>query len=123
MPNGRSRLDFPTGKEEGIKEVGAVVPMEVFLAANIVDGNGDKSNRLVCRPKGTNQFYFLLPRGAEEAMKPTSGWLQDLLERETASMEGAIPEDSVSVPIGSPMEEPTTPKKREKKDVKTAPAA
>jgi hypothetical protein len=106
MISGRSRLDFPVGEEQGIKVVGAVVPMEIFLAANVVDGAGEKMNRLVCRPKGTKQFYFLLPRGAEEAMKPVAGWLQELLERESASLSGAIPEDPVTdVPVGSPMEE------------------
>jgi hypothetical protein len=101
----RSTLKFDTATDEGIRSVQKVVPMEFYLAAGVVDGEGKKSHRVIFRPKGTKQFYFLFPKGTEEAMKPTAQWLQDLLERETGITPGeVIPNDPVDVPTGDPMD-------------------
>jgi hypothetical protein len=86
-----------------------VVPVEVFLAAGLTDGEGKKSNRLVFRFRGNKQFYFLFPKGTEEAMRPASGWLQEILEQQVGDvreMESApIPEDPVTdIPVGDPLE-------------------
>lgn len=108
MGNGRSRLNFEVGTATGDKTLRAVVPVDMFLAAGVTDGEGKTSNRLVFRFKGSKQFYFLFPKGTEESMRPAAGWLQELLEREVGAHEdgGApIPDDLVSdVPVGDPLE-------------------
>jgi len=98
-------LRFETGSEAGIKTVKKLVPVELFLAAGITDGEGKKENRLVIRAMGDSQFYFLLPKGTESGMKPASGWLQELLEREAGGQKAEIPEDPVSVSTGDPLED------------------
>lgn len=106
----RSRLAYEPGQgNEGIKTVHSVVPVEVFLAAGLTDGEGKKSNRLVFRFYGNPQFYFLFPKGTEEAMRPAAGWLQEILEQEVngsqAVQSAPIPEDPITeVPIGDPLE-------------------
>jgi hypothetical protein len=107
MGNGRSRLNFDIGSAEGIKTVKAVEPVDVFLAAGVTDGEGKKSNRLLFRFKGSKTFYFLFPKGSEEAMKPAAGWLQEIMEQQTADYinDEPLPEDPVTdVPTGDPME-------------------
>ena len=110
MNKQRSRLDYTAGEGmEGVKSVHQVVPVEVFLAAGLTDGSGKKRNRLVFRFKGNKQFYFLFPPGTEEAMRPASGWLQDLLEQQvavTGAPEAPLPEDPVTdIPTGDPLAE------------------
>jgi len=106
----RSRLAYQPGEgNEGIKTVHSVVPVEVFLAAGLTDGEGKKANRLVFRFRGNPQFYFLFPKGTEEAMRPAAGWLQEILEQEAGSIGAShapIPEDLVTddVPVGDPLE-------------------
>lgn len=108
MPtNQRSKLKYqPDTSNDGVKLVHQVVPVNIFLAAGVVDGEGKKENRLMFRFSGNPQFYFLFPRGVEAAMKPAAGWLQELLEK--ALMPGnneSLPEDSNDdVAIGDPME-------------------
>jgi hypothetical protein len=104
-------LNFQPGQgNDGVKTLHSVVPVDIFLAAGLIEGDGKKSNRLIFRFKGTKQFYFLFPKGTEESMRPASGWLQDILEREVDGLREAavapIPEDLVSdeVPVGDPME-------------------
>lgn len=105
MAGGRSRLNFETSADAGYKTVKRVIGVELFLAAGITDGDGKKSNRLLIRAAGDTQFYFLFPKGVEEAMKPASPWLQELMEHELGSQTNEpIPEDSVSVPTGDPLE-------------------
>lgn len=107
----RSRLNYQPGEgNEGIKTVHSVVPVEVFLAAGLTDGEGKKSNRLVFRFRGNKQFYFLFPKGTEEAMRPASGWFQEILEQHVSSMQAIqdapIPEDLITdVPVGDPLED------------------
>lgn len=104
MANGRSRLNFVPDKDEGVKTLGRLVPMELFLAANIVDGEGKTSNRIVCRPAGTKQFYMLFPKGTEANMRTVAPWLQEILEQRVEQEDAPIPEPSVAPPTGSPME-------------------
>jgi len=105
MP-GRSSLKFATGPEQGLKTVQKIVPMDIFLAAGITDGEGKKSNRVVFRAKGTKQFYFMFQKGTEEAMRPAAQWLQDLLLQSADSGDIPIPEDLVKdIPVGNPMED------------------
>lgn len=101
----RNRLDFVPDKDEGVKSLGHLVPMELFLAANIVDGEGKKTNRIVCRPKGTKQFYMLLPKGTEANMRTVTAWLQEILEQRVEQVGAPIPEPSLTPSTGSPMED------------------
>ncbi len=107
MISGRSRLNFEVGPGAGVKTVKHVVPIEIFLAAGIVDGEGKVSNRVVFRSAGDERFYFMFLKGTEEAMKPAAGWLQEQLEgrvgRSGAECE-AIPEDPVTDLPTDPME-------------------
>ena len=107
----RSRLAYIPGEgNDGIKTVHKLVPVEIFLAAGLTDGEGKKSNRLMFRFDGNPQFYFMFPAGTEDAMRPASGWLQEILENEANRMKSTsnapIPEDLVteSVPVGDPLE-------------------
>ena len=72
MANGRSRLNFEVGPSSGVKTVKKVIPVETFLAAGITDGEGKNSNRIVFRAQGDTRFYFMFPKGTEEAMKPAA---------------------------------------------------
>ncbi len=107
MTSGRSRLDFEVGPSAGMKTVKHVVPVEVFVAAGITDGEGKTSNRVIFRSAGDERFYFMFPKGTEETMKPAAGWLQEQLEgrvgRPGAACE-AIPEDPVTDLPTDPME-------------------
>jgi hypothetical protein len=105
---GRSKLSFEVGAGTEVKTVKRVVPVEVFLAAGITDGEGNTSNRLVFRSEGNPSFYFLFPQGTEKKMKPAAGWLQEQLEAQTHDIEdkmaAAIPEDSVMDLPADPLE-------------------
>ena len=104
MPDSRSILNFETAQESGYKDVGALVPVEVYLAAGTVDGEGKKSNRLVLRLKGTEQFFFLFPNGTEANMKKPAGWLQEKLERMAGRKKDEVPTDPVEdIPVGDPL--------------------
>ena len=106
MASGRSSLKFETSLDSGFKSVQKVVPIDIFLAAGIVDGDGKKSNRVVFRAAGDTQFYFMYPKGTEELLKPAAGWLQEQLERETGSILEGIPVDLISEGLlGNPLEE------------------
>jgi hypothetical protein len=82
-----------------------MVPAELFFAGNIVDGDGNKTNRLLIRLKGDKQFYFLFAKGYEENMKKPAEWLQTELERLIDGSSGdAAPSDiDHAVPTGSPL--------------------
>lgn len=106
--SGRSRLSFEVGAGAEVKTVKNLVPIETFLAAGITDGEGKVSNRLVFRYVGDAKFYFLFPKGTEEAMKPAAGWLQEQLEARADSLKvplAAIPEDPVTDLPSDPLEE------------------
>lgn len=104
MPSGRSKLNFEVGAQAGDKTVAKVVPVDIILAVGIVDGEGKKSNRLLFRAEGGETWYFLFPKGSEDAMKPAAGWLQELLDREVGSVTAPIPEDPVTeIPTGDPL--------------------
>lgn len=107
MANGRSRLRFEVGAGAGSKTVKHVVPLEVFLAAGIVDGEGNSSNRVVFRARGDDRFYFMFPKGTEETMKPAAGWLQEKLEMLARGADAdmvALPEDPVKDLPTNPLE-------------------
>lgn len=107
MISGRSRLDFEVGPGTGVKTVKHIVPIEIFLAAGIIDGEGKVSNRVIFRSEGDERFYFMFPKGTEETMKPAAGWLQQQLEVRVGgpAMEAcAIPEDPVTDLPADPME-------------------
>jgi hypothetical protein len=110
VTNNRSRLNFNISSEGDFKSVKKVIPVDIFLAAGIIDGEGKKSNRLVLRVKGSEQFYFLFGKGVETNMKPTANWLQELLERECPSdsnkVMNSLPEDLPGIcSIGDPLED------------------
>lgn len=89
-----------------IKTIKHFAPAEFFVA-NLVDGAGKESTRIVMRIKGAKKFYFLFPRGAESNMKPAAGWFQEQLEEQAArfidSPTAPIPVPSVTeVPVGDP---------------------
>lgn len=106
--SGRSRLNFEVGPGAEVKTVKHAMPVDVFLAAGIVDGEGKTSNRLVFKAKGNPQFYFLFPSGTEKSMKPAAGWLQDQLEAQVRDLEDTeittIPEDPVTNLPSDPLE-------------------
>ena len=104
MP-GRSTLKFATGPETGLKSVQKVVPIEIYLAAGITDGEGKKSNRVMFRAKGGKHFYFMFPKGTEEGMRPAAQWLQDLVSQSVESGAEPIPEDLAGVTAGDPLED------------------
>lgn len=99
-----SRLDFDPTTDSG-KQVKYLVPVEVYLLAGLVDGEGKEQNRLVIRPKGApvNAFRFLMPRGAEAHMEVPAGWVFDEIERKLGMEEAPIPEEKVEIPVGDPM--------------------
>jgi len=102
----RSSLTFETGAEAGIKTVQKIVPVDIFLAAGITDGEGKKSNRVVFRAQGGKQFYFMFAKGTEENMRPAAPWLQEILSREVVDTHAPIPEDLVKdIPTGDPLED------------------
>ena len=106
--SGRSKLSFEVGPGAEVKTVKHAMPVDIFLAAGIVDGEGRTSNRLVFKAKGSPNFYFLFPNGTEKGMKPAAGWLQDQLEVQVRDLEdakvGAIPEDPVTDLPADPLE-------------------
>lgn len=106
--SGRSKLNFEVGAGAEVKTVKRVVPVELFLAAGIIDGEGKASNRLVFRSPGNPSFYFLFPAGTEKNMKPAAGWLQEQLEAQAHDLEDykavAIPEDPVTNLPSDPLE-------------------
>lgn len=105
--NGRSRLNFDIGSSGGMKSVKHFVPIDIFLAAGIVDGEGKTTNRIVFRAEGDKKFYFLFPQGTEETMKPAAGWLQELLEARVGDPvpdTTPIPEDPVTDLPADPLE-------------------
>jgi len=107
MMSGRSKLNFEVGSGADMKTVQRVEPLEAFLAAGIVDGEGKSSNRLVFRARGNPQFYFLFPQGTEKVMKPAAGWLQEQLEAQVGGFDAAkesIPEDPVTDLPADPLE-------------------
>jgi len=74
-----------------------------FFLAHFTDGEGRSEHRVVCRPRGTDQFFFPFSSGAEGSMKKVAGWLNDKMCEQVGSQEEPIPEDPVKVPVGSPM--------------------
>lgn len=93
-----------TERSEKIKTVEHLVPIDIFGAVGVVDGNGVKRNRIVFRFRGTRPFYMLFAEGTEEAMKTVAPWLQTLLEKEAGDHTGDLPQEkSADVPVGSPL--------------------
>lgn len=106
MTNNRktSRLEFdPLGDTS--KGIQYVVPVEIYLLAGLVEGDGKESNRLVIRPKGApvEAFRFLMPRGAEAHMEVPAGWVFDAIAKKLGDAAAPIPEERVEVPIGDPL--------------------
>jgi hypothetical protein len=108
MMSGRSKLNFEVGAGAEVKTLKRLIPVELFLAAGIVDGEGKSANRLVFRAAGNPSFYFLFPTGTEKSMKPAAGWLQEKLEVQAHDLEDAaitaIPEDPVTDLPSDPLE-------------------
>ena len=91
-------------RSEKMKSIEHLLPVDLFVAVGVVDGNGIKRNRLVFRAKGTKQFFFLFNEGTEEAMKPATGWFQELLEKEIGDHAANLPAEKTSdIPTGSPL--------------------
>lgn len=105
MPSTRNRLDFEDTSGP-VKVVKHLIPVEIFLAAGIVDGEGVESNRLIIRPKGApvNAFRYMLTKNAEAGMEVPAGWVFDEIERKLSQGSEPIPESKVSVSVGSPMQ-------------------
>lgn len=101
---GMTKLGFNDGLTT--KSLKHLVPIDIFLAAGIADGEGKLSNRVVFRAQGDSKFYFMFPRGTEETMKPAAGWLQELLEEQARLHDGqdVIPEDPVTDLPTDPLE-------------------
>lgn len=75
----------PKREDAKVKHLGKLVPLEIYLAADVVDGAGEKGHHIVFRPTGTKQFYRLLPAGAEAAMRPVAEWLNVQIEAAIAA--------------------------------------
>lgn len=104
---GRNRLDIDFGSSGGgLKTLKNIAPVEMYTV-NYVDGEGKEETRVVFRIKGTKQFYFLFPKGAEESMRKAAPWLQEQIEQGAASfgsVPAPIPEEKVTdLPAGDPM--------------------
>jgi len=85
------------------KTLGKLLPVELFIAVDVVDAAGNKANHVIFRGKGTKQFYRLLPEGAEKVMRPLAGWLNQLVEKqlEPADSGDAVPPDmGTKIPTG-----------------------
>lgn len=85
------------------KTLRLLLPAEVYIAVDVVDGTGEKSNHVIFRARGTKQFYRLLPPGAEKAMQPLQKWLNDLADAQAAKLSSDAPtqeekEESPAVP-------------------------
>lgn len=105
ISNARNRLDLESN-EAAFKTVANVAPLEVYLAGNIVDGNGDTiPSRVVCRIRGTKKFYFLFPPGTEESLRSAAPWLQKELEKriDGESVEATPKDMDRAVPTGNPL--------------------
>lgn len=90
---------------DNVNSVQKLVPVEMFLALNIVDGEGNKTNRIVFRADGMTDFQFLFPGGGkhEGAVPRMAKWTQDALQQLAEHVEAdSIPETKVSVPVGAP---------------------
>jgi len=105
---GRSKLNFEIGAGLESKTVKNLVPVDIFLAAGITDGEGKTSNRLVFRAEGNPTFFFLFPKGTEGTMKPAAEWLQVQLETHAQDLKrlsvGTLPEDPVTDLPADPLE-------------------
>lgn len=105
MQNRRvSQLAFDTSMDAG-KQLKHLVPVEIYLAAGLVDGEGREQNRLLVRPKGApvSSFRFLMQKGAESNMEVPAGWVFDEIEKKLVGMSAPIPEEKVAVPVGDPL--------------------
>lgn len=109
MAHARNRVEVASDSPD-LKTIKHMVPVELFFAGQIIDGNGDVSNRLLLRIKGDKQFYFLFAKGVEENMKKPAPWLQDALERKynetfgSAEGEDGPADMEAGVPAGNPLE-------------------
>ena len=85
-------------QEPNYKSVQKVIPVEFYMAAGMVDGNGKSANRILFKPVGGEDYYFLFPEKVEEAIRPAAKWLKDIMDRETGSglVGEDIPEDLVN---------------------------
>jgi hypothetical protein len=96
----------PTQREDAKnKTLGRLLPVEMYIAVDVVDAAGNKATHIVFRGKGTKQFYRLLPVGAEKLMKPLADWLNKLIEDKLDPSEpdagDAVPPDmGTNVPTG-----------------------
>ena len=100
----RSRLDFEDSSGPS-KTVKHLVPVEIYLAAGIMDGEGREMNRLIVRPIGTpvSAFRYLMPKNAEGQMEVPAGWVFDAITKRLEEEQAPIPEEKVNVPMGDPM--------------------
>lgn len=94
-------MQQPQTVEPKYKSVARLLPVELYVAVDVVDAAGNQDNLLIFRAKGTKQFFKLLPGNAEKQMKPLAGWLVKELEK----MADPVTESSDSVPpdMGSPV--------------------
>lgn len=85
----------PKREENKIKSLGKLVPIEIYVAADVVDAAGEKGHHIVFRPIGTKQFYRLLPVGSEAAMRPVAGWFNQQIEEALAQQKGQGTQEEV----------------------------
>ena len=91
MPVSRTQNREEDGKT---KSLGALLPVEIYIAVDAVDGAGEKANHVVFRARGTKQFYRLLPKGAENMMAPLQGWLNKLIDDKVVKLNASNPPTS-----------------------------
>lgn len=93
----------PAREDAKSKTLGALLPVEMYVAVDVVDAAGNKANHVIFRARGTKQFYRLLPEGAEKVMRPLAGWLNALVERQlepSDSGEAVPPDMGTTLPTG-----------------------
>lgn len=100
----RNRLEFQLeSTSQDFKSLKNFAPVDIFCA-QLVDGEGKESTRLLFRIRGGTAFYFLFAKGTEEGMRTAAPWLQKELERQISQfgdIQEPIPEKKVeSLPTG-----------------------
>jgi len=94
-------------REEGtVKTLGQLLPVEIFVAVDVVDGAGEIGNHVIFRAKGTKRFFRLLPAGAEKVMQPLAGWLNDAVENALSKMYPSEPKEEEDESLPPDMEVP-----------------
>jgi hypothetical protein len=86
--------------------VAKLVPVEMFLALGVVDGEGHKTTRLVIRADGFDDFQFVFrDKGVHEGSIPRMAkWMQDALQELAKNVEDKeLPVTKVAIKAGAPI--------------------